>query len=79
MQAALSDIFEYMSDDTADRMFNLLAQSMLTGSRIAYWMLFNYRFPSQDNGLVLLSQLSKTLTKEDRAFFYSQFVVLEVK
>ena len=78
-QAALSDIFEYMSGDATEQLFSMLARTMSSGSRIAYWMLYNDRFPSQDNELVLLSELSKTLMMEDRVFFYRQFAVLEVK
>ena len=69
-----------MSADAAEKLFSMLARSMSSGSRIAYWMMvLTDRFPSQDNGLVALSDLSKTLMEEDRASFYSQFLVLEVK
>ena len=77
----LSDVFEYMSATAADNLFQLLAQSMAPGSRIAYWMLYVPRYPSSalENQLEHLSQLSLDLHKEDRVFFYSDFAVFRIK
>ena len=77
----LSDIFEYMSATAADNLFQLLAQSMAPGSRIAYWLLYVPRYPPSalENQLEHLSQLSTDLHKQDRVFFYSNFEVFEIK
>lgn len=76
-QANLSNIFEYMSVEDADKVFNSLSTSISQGSRLAYWNLFNLRVPSSTPNLKLLTSLSEELYKKDRVFHYTNFFVLE--
>jgi len=77
----LSDIFEYMSEDaTATLLTRLVGQSNI-GARLAYWnMLAPRSRPDAMGGqLVSLMELAERLHFEDKAFFYSRFVVEEVR
>ena len=81
-KVALSNIFEYMSEEAADSLFVQLAASMVTGGRIAYWNLYISQQPSSESArqwLCLLQDLSSSLYKEDRGLWYSSFNVLQVK
>lgn len=76
----LSDIFEYMSEETAQR---VLAQIIATGrssGRLAYWNMLAPRCcPRQWSDRVRrLHELEKKLFDADKAFFYSAFIVEEI-
>ncbi len=73
----LSDIFEYMSQDSSDALFDRIADSSTPGARLAYW---NMLAPRQSNSSRInhLATESDHLFNQDRAFFYSRFIVEEV-
>jgi S-adenosylmethionine-diacylglycerol 3-amino-3-carboxypropyl transferase len=76
-KANLSNIFEYMSQDLADRLFELFAEKMRDGARIAFWNLFVERGVSKEtHGLTRLEADSKRLASRDRAWFYQAFHVV---
>ena len=79
-KANLSDIFEYMSQDAADRLFELFTRGMRSGGRIAYWNLLVERHPSARlaGRLRSLDELSQRLWRRDRAWFYRSFELLEI-
>jgi S-adenosylmethionine-diacylglycerol 3-amino-3-carboxypropyl transferase len=76
----LSDIFEYMSEENCHRLLEKLARCGRLGGRLAYWnMLVPRSRPESLAGrLRPLSELARKLHGEDKAFFYSRFVVEEV-
>lgn len=76
----LSDIFEYMSEDNYERLLRRLAAASRPGGRLAYWnMLVPRTRPDSLAGqLRPLSTLAERLYQQDKAFFYSRFVVEEV-
>jgi S-adenosylmethionine-diacylglycerol 3-amino-3-carboxypropyl transferase len=79
-KANLSDIFEYMSTENSERLLGKLASRSRPRGRIAYWnMLVSRSRPdSLADRLRPLTELSDRLFKQDKAFFYSRFVVEEV-
>ena len=51
-----------------------------TGSRIAYWnMLADKRASKYFDNLEYKEELSKELLNKDKAFFYSKFIIEEIK
>lgn len=76
----LSDIFEYMSDESYETVLTRLHAASAPGGRLAYWnMLVPRRRPqSMADKLESLDKLSDSLFKQDKAFFYNAFVVEEV-
>jgi S-adenosylmethionine-diacylglycerol 3-amino-3-carboxypropyl transferase len=76
----LSDIFEYLDPDTSARTYGALLDMANPGARLAYWnMLVPRSCPKVYAGRVThLAELSQSLFAQDRAFFYSAFVVDEV-
>jgi S-adenosylmethionine-diacylglycerol 3-amino-3-carboxypropyl transferase len=76
----LSDIFEYMSPENFHRLLAHLAASGRPGGRLAYWNMLapRSRPDSMANVLRPLNDLSARLHLQDKAFFYSRFVVEEV-
>lgn len=76
----LSDVFEYISAQSYERLLRLLIRCAKPGARLAYWnMLVPRRRPeSLAAFLKPLTQLSDSLFMRDNAFFYSAFVVEEV-
>ncbi|RIK40835.1 MAG: DUF3419 domain-containing protein [Chloroflexi bacterium] len=76
----LSDIFEYMAPTHYHALLEQLVQSGRPGARLVYWnMLAPRRRPqSLAHRLRSLDQLSAQLFQQDKAFFYSDFVVEEV-
>ncbi|HEX2718000.1 MAG TPA: BtaA family protein [Gemmatimonadaceae bacterium] len=79
-RANLSDIFEYQSADGSRRLIERIAGIARPGARIAYW---NMMVPRQGAALLpdrlrALPELSRRLHREDKAFFYRDFVVEEV-
>ncbi|HEY1377246.1 MAG TPA: DUF3419 family protein [Gemmataceae bacterium] len=79
-KANLSDIFEYMSAENTERLLGKLAARSRPGGRVAYWnMLVPRSRPESLAGkLRPLAELSERLFRQDKAFFYSRFVVEEV-
>jgi S-adenosylmethionine-diacylglycerol 3-amino-3-carboxypropyl transferase len=76
----LSDIFEYMSQENTAALLARLADSSAPGGRLAYWnMLAPRRRPESLAGrLRPLDDVALSLFAQDKAFFYSAFVVEEV-
>ena len=77
----LSDIFEYLDGPTCVDIFEGLLSVANPGARFAYWnMLAPRRCPEGLSERVApLHELSEELLKRDKAFFYSAFVVEEVR
>lgn len=74
----LSDIFEYMSEaNTADLLGKIVASSR-PGARLAYWNMLAPRSRPESLAGRVKSCDGDALFAEDRAFFYSRFVVEEV-
>lgn len=76
----LSDIFEYMSEANANRLFEKLARAGRRGGRLAYWNMLvpRCRPEALAERLRPLPLLARTLHLQDKAFFYSAFVIEEV-
>ena len=76
----LSDIFEYMSEETSKMVLERIVRSTRSGGRLAYWNMLAPRCcPSSMNGRVVRKkELGDALFERDKAFFYSAFVVEEV-
>ncbi len=76
----LSDIFEYMSEENTSALLSRLAEAGPRGARLAYWNMLapRSRPASLAHRLAPLEELSTRLLAEDKAFFYSRFVVEEV-
>jgi len=76
----LSDIFEYMSPEAYEALLDRLARAGRPGARLAYWnMLAPRRRPeSLSHRLRPLTDEAERLHRQDKAFFYSAFVLEEV-
>jgi S-adenosylmethionine-diacylglycerol 3-amino-3-carboxypropyl transferase len=76
----LSDIFEYMSPENYHHLLARLAGHGKGGGRLAYWnMLVPRTRPESLAGkLRPLTEMANELHLQDKAFFYSRFVVEEV-
>ena len=77
----LSDIFEYLDEPTSTEVYGALLAMARPGARFAYWnMLVPRACPKPFLQKVRpLPDLAASLLHKDRAFFYSAFVVDEVK
>jgi S-adenosylmethionine-diacylglycerol 3-amino-3-carboxypropyl transferase len=77
----LSDIFEYLDSETCLQLFQLLIDKARPGARLAYWnMLVPRQRPDQlQDKIVSLPELSQRLFDRDKAFFYSKFIIEEVR
>ncbi|MDP8247301.1 MAG: DUF3419 family protein [Candidatus Tritonobacter lacicola] len=77
----LSDIFEYLDAGTCSTIYGELLGAARPGARLAYWnMLVPRSCPREFNDRVTpLADISGELLQRDRAFFYTAFVVEEVK
>ncbi|HOW97452.1 MAG TPA: DUF3419 family protein [Kiritimatiellia bacterium] len=77
----LSDIFEYMPPDVAERVYGQLLDKARPGARLAYWnMLVPRACPEPYRARVkALDELGARLLEQDRAFFYRRFVVAEAR
>lgn len=77
----LSDIFEYMSDANYLALLTTLVDHASRGARLAYWnMLVPRSCPAAlSDRLHAVPGLGERLLMEDKAFFYSRFVVEEVQ
>jgi S-adenosylmethionine-diacylglycerol 3-amino-3-carboxypropyl transferase len=76
----LSDIFEYMSPENYHRLLEQLLKGAKPGGRLAYWNMLvpRSRPKSLEDRLRPLGALAEQLHYQDKAFFYSRFVVEEV-
>jgi S-adenosylmethionine-diacylglycerol 3-amino-3-carboxypropyl transferase len=76
----LSDIFEYMSPDNYHRLLGQLASRGKIGGRLAYWNMLapRSRPDSMSDQLRSMADLSQRLHWQDKAFFYSRFVLEEI-
>jgi S-adenosylmethionine-diacylglycerol 3-amino-3-carboxypropyl transferase len=77
----LSDIFEYMSPENYESLLRLIVAGARPGARLAYWNLLAPRSRPHSLAAPLepLDELSRTLFAQDKAFFYSAFVVERVR
>jgi S-adenosylmethionine-diacylglycerol 3-amino-3-carboxypropyl transferase len=76
----LSDIFEYLSPDNYHQLLQRLVKAGRPNGRVAYWnMLVPRRRPAtMADQLRPLTELAQSLHAQDKAFFYSAFVVEEI-
>ena len=76
----LSDIFEYISLQSYERLLRLLIRAANPGARLAYWnLLVPRRRPESLRAFLKpLTNLSDSLFSRDKAFFYGGFVLEEV-
>jgi len=77
----LSDIFEYMSPQMFETVYGSILDAAAPGARLVYWnMMAPRRVPSAFRDHVeTLTELEDRLKAQDKAFFYSDFVVEEVR
>jgi S-adenosylmethionine-diacylglycerol 3-amino-3-carboxypropyl transferase len=77
----LSDIFEYMSEANTEALLRKLVTASNRGARLAYWNMLAPRSRPEAMANLLEPRASEAagLLHEDRAFFYSRFVVEEVR
>lgn len=76
----LSDIFEYLDEETCRRLHAAVVRRALPGARIAYWnMLATRSLPAgMEDRVTPRQDLADALFARDRAFFYRAFRVEEV-
>jgi S-adenosylmethionine-diacylglycerol 3-amino-3-carboxypropyl transferase len=76
----LSDIFEYMSEANTADLLEIIAGAAHPGARLAYWNMLAPRSRPEAlaDRLRPCAAEAEQLLAEDRAFFYSRFVVEEV-
>jgi S-adenosylmethionine:diacylglycerol 3-amino-3-carboxypropyl transferase len=77
----LSDIFEYISAESSEKLFQDIVRCGRPGGRLAYWnMQAPRRCPPGLAGSVhTLDDLSRRLHREAKTFFYSAFYVEELQ
>ena len=76
----LSDIFEYMSEDSTENLLRKITENSNKGARLAYWNMLapRSRPESLADQLTCCAAEADRLFKKDQAFFYSKFIVEEV-
>ena len=82
-KANLSDLFEYLSDDAADSLFEILGERLRGGGRLCFWNLLVPREVRRTEGTARarfrpLRDLASRLHARDRAWLYSAFHIEEV-
>lgn len=77
----LSDIFEYMSPEVFAQVYGSILSASHPNARLVYWnMMAPRRVPeSHKNSIETLTTLENELKAQDMAFFYSDFVIEQVK
>lgn len=77
----LSDIFEYMPEPISHALLAKIARHSNPGARLAYWNMLapRSRPASMADVLEPMDDLANRLHLEDKAFFYSRFVVEVVR
>lgn len=73
-----SDIFEYMSDEEFLQNVKKIKQYAKNGSKILYWNMQNRRY-IKDDDFVLNERTSRELFKENKAWFYRDLLIYEVR
>ncbi|MGD9680720.1 MAG: DUF3419 family protein [Candidatus Obscuribacterales bacterium] len=76
----LSDIFEYMSEDSYRQALALIQTRSAKGARLAYWNMLVSRHAEAgyELGIRARKNESRDLYKKNRTFFYTDFVLEEV-
>lgn len=74
----LSDIFEYMSEVNTRDLLEKIIDASSPGARLAYWNMLAPRSRPDFLAGRLKSCDAESMFRQDRAFFYSRFVVEEV-
>jgi len=76
----LSDIFEYLSPANYQALLERLIQSAAPGGRLVYWNMLapRSRPTALAPQLAPLTELADRLFQQDKAFFYSAFIIEEV-
>ncbi len=76
----LSDIFDDMTEENYVQLLDKLVRASGKGGRLAYWnrLAPRRRPPAMANRLRSLESLADDLFKQDKAFFYSAFILEEV-
>ena len=77
----LSDIFEYMDTATFEAVYGGLLDAANPGARLVYWNMMVPRRapPGLQHRITRLDQVEQRGKDADKAFFYSDFVVEEVR
>jgi len=77
----LSDIFEYMSPENYHGLLARLVRAGRPGGRLVYWNMLapRTRPASMADALLPLDEVAAELFRRDHAFFYSAFVVEELR
>ncbi|MCL2019514.1 MAG: BtaA family protein [Oscillospiraceae bacterium] len=74
----LSDIFEYMSQESMEQLFTHMLSKSEKGTRFAYWNMLALR-KSNNPRITTDDDKNRELLLKDKAFFYSAFELDEVK
>ena len=77
----LSDIFEYMPPQVFARVYGSILDASAPGARLVYWNMMAPRRvpPEYAHRVRTLTGTEDRLKAQDKAFFYSDFVVEEVR
>ncbi len=77
----LSDIFEYMSPDVFAQVYGSILKASAPEARLVYWNMMAPRRvpPAFADQVTTLTEVEDRLKAIDKAFFYSDFVVEQVK
>ena len=76
----LSDIFEYMDDSQMCKIYEKMRTKSGEGTKIAYWnMLADKRISKYFDDLEYKEKESIELLNKDKAFFYSKFIIEEIR
>jgi S-adenosylmethionine-diacylglycerol 3-amino-3-carboxypropyl transferase len=77
----LSDIFEYMSPESYEQLLRCIVARSNRRARLAYWNMLAPRSRPETMAAVLepLDKVSHALFVQDKAFFYSAFIVERVR
>lgn len=77
----LSDIFEYMSPDVFAQVYGRIVQAAAPGARLVYWNMMAPRRvpPTFADQITTRTDVEDRLKPLDKAFFYSDLVVEEVR
>ncbi|MBK5096334.1 MAG: DUF3419 family protein [Gemmatimonadetes bacterium] len=75
----LSDVFEYMSQESYHRILHRIIETAAGGARLAYWnLLVSRQRPETMESRITPLSIAANLHQRDKAFFYSAFVVEKV-
>ncbi|NHF73178.1 DUF3419 family protein [Paracoccus xiamenensis] len=77
----LSDIFEYMPPQVFTQVYGSILNASAPGARLVYWNMMAPRRvpPEYAHRVRTLHEIEDRLKAQDKAFFYSDFVVEEVR